>query len=1184
MDLEGYFAELEAKVEELYRVAKRARAKGLDPSTEVEVARGDTLGQRLVALFDRPDLADAVERYLRQGFGKVETAFRVAGDMLEAGGADEEELAELAVRVGMAIMTDATVSAPIEGISSVRIKVNPRDGTRYLAVYYNGPIRTAGGTEGALSVVLADFVRQKLGLGRYRPTDAEVERYVEEIELYRRAVHLQYNSTPDEVRYVARHLVVEVTGPPTEDVEVSTNRDLPTVETNRVRGGAALVLNDCLLQKRKKLAKTIPKLREVVDFDPSGWEWVKGSSGAEDSERRGESAGGCPYVPPSYKYLRDSVVGRPVLAHPSAVGGFRLRYGHARNTGLASVGVHPATMVILENFLAVGTQVRIERPGKSAIVMPVDSIEGPVVRLKDGSVVRLEDPETARALLPDVDRILFLGDVLIGFGEFLENNHVLLPSAWVEEWWHELLIAEAERRNYQLPDPLREDPFSQVDFDTAVELSLSLGIPLHPRWTYFWHDLTVNSLSELVEALKTSTFDGRALRIPLTDSLREALETLCVPHRVEGGAIVVEGDDAKALQTTLLSNDVDLSAYGPHEVMRAVNDLAPYEVMPKAPYFVGMRLGRPEKAKPRKMKPPVNVLFPIGRQKGMSRSLKKALQSGLAAVEVALRRCPRCGAETVHYACPSCGVRTEPQLFCPRCGRRLREGQRCPDHPREDPVNYRPTELNVRAITSEAVDHLGGGYPLDGVKCVQGLTSNSKSPEPLEKGILRAYRDLYVFKDGTIRFDVTNASLTHFTPAEAGVSPERLRELGYEEDIHGRPLVSDDQLLELRVQDVIIPRKAAEYLYQVSKFIDELLTKFYGVEPFYNLQSPEDLVGHILFTISPHTFVANAVRVVGFTDADVILAHPYLHAAKRRNVDGDEDSLILGLDCLLNFSKSYLPSKPGGREDAPLILVTRIDLEYIDDECYNIEVVWRYPREFFEATLEYRYPQELEGSIIQTVGTVYASGDRYPSIGFTHPTSHCWRGPLITAYRTLNSMLEKLERHIALEEKISAVDPEDAITRAMSAHFLRDIAGNLRKYASQKFRCLKCNRKFRRPPLSGRCPYCGGNITLTIHPRSTVKYLEPTKKILEAYNLRGYLLQRVELLEDEANSLFDLTSSLTQGEGSRARSLTEFSFAASDGGETASSSESSPGGWSGGREASRARREGEGSADLSAFL
>ena len=50
-------------------------------------------------------------------------------------------------------------------------------------------------------------------------------------------------------------------------------------------------------------------------------------------------------------------------------GGFRLRYGRSRNAGLAAMGIHPATMEIVE-FLAVGTQMKIERPGKGNCVVP----------------------------------------------------------------------------------------------------------------------------------------------------------------------------------------------------------------------------------------------------------------------------------------------------------------------------------------------------------------------------------------------------------------------------------------------------------------------------------------------------------------------------------------------------------------------------------------------------------------------------------------------------------------------------------------------------------------------------------------------------------------------------------------------------------------------------------------------
>src|SRR5438874_11677439 len=140
-----------------------------------------------------------------------------------------------------------------------------------------------------------------------------------------------------------------------------------------------------------------------------------------------------------FMFMEDVVGGRPIFAFPGAAGGFRIRYGRSRNTGMASVGVHPATMEILGGFLAVGVQMRLERPGKAGIVNAVDSIEPPVVKLIDGSVVRIDNPSEARAVKDRIDRILFLGDLLVGYGEFLENNRTLVPSGFVEEWWSQLL-------------------------------------------------------------------------------------------------------------------------------------------------------------------------------------------------------------------------------------------------------------------------------------------------------------------------------------------------------------------------------------------------------------------------------------------------------------------------------------------------------------------------------------------------------------------------------------------------------------------------------------------------------------------------------------------------------------------------------------------------------------------------
>ncbi len=1116
---EEYLKELDNAVDSLIRLANEARSKGYDVTLQVESEKANTLPERVVALFGYPNIGERISYWLSKGLGKRELAFKIAdeilaGDMgLDLGPAEK---AELAVRVGLSIMTGATVSAPVEGINKVIIRRNPDDGSNYLSIYFNGPIRTAGGTDGALVVVLADYLRQKMGLAPYKPGPREIGRYIEEVSLYKRVQHLQYNSRSEEVRYVAEHLPVEINGPPTEKIEVSAYRNLRTVETNRLRGGAILVLNDCILQKAPKLLMAIKRLRER-GYDIKGWDWLEWFQTKSEKEQVGE---GCPYISPSYKFLRESVAGRPVLSHPQRPGGFRLRYGRSRVTGLASVGIHPATMYILDEFLAVGTQVRIERPGKSAIVIPVDSIEGPIVRLKDGSVVRLESVEMAKEYADSVDRILFLGDVLVAFGEFLQNNHPLLPSAWVEEWWSSLIKKSAEERGVELSPNFVEK--ASRDFDEAIRLSLLLNVPLHPRWTYFWHDITIEQLSKLYSSLKTGKISENTIKITLKQDIKEILEIIGVLHKVVDGEIIVEGGDAKSLLVSLggLEKEIEWDKKARWDTISVLNELSPVKIMPKAPFYIGMRLGRPEKAKPRVMKPPVNLLFPIGTQKGRSRSASQAYSVRSIFVDIAVRRCPKCGKETPLYFCRSCGSRTEQLYFCPKCGRELHQGGVCPIH-RLPAVRHRKTSIDFKSLIDEVLESLfsAEAVNLEKIRCVIGLTNDNKYPEPIEKGILRSKYDLYVFKDGTCRFDTTNAVMTHFKPSEVGIPVEKLRELGYTHDLNGQPLEREDQLLELKINDIIIPEKAAEYLYRVSKFVDDELELIYGLPRFYNLKDPKDLVGHIVFTISPHTFIANVARIVGFTKASVLFAHPFLHAAKRRNADGDEDSIILGLDMLLNFSRRYLPATPGGREDVPLLIVTRIDLNYIDDESYNMEVVDHYPLEFYEITYKYESPSKLE-DLIPTVGKLFSQGIPYPKISFTSITRRIDEGPLMTMYRRLEKMIDKLEKHIELELRIRAVDPEDSISRAITSHFLRDVSGNLRKFSMQGFRCSKCNAKYRRPPLSGRCEKCGGNLVLTMYPKSAVKYIQPALDVLETHNLMGYVHQRLKLLEEEAKSMF----------------------------------------------------------------
>jgi Archaeal DNA polymerase II, large subunit len=88
--------------------------------------------------------------------------------------------------------------------------------------------------------------------------------------------------------------------------------------------------------------------------------------------------------------------------------------------------------------------------------------------------------------------------------------------------------------------------------------------------------------------------------------------------------------------------------------------------------------------------------------------------------------------------------------------------------------------------------------------------------------------------------------------------------------------------------------------------------------------------------------------------------------------------------------------------------------------------------------------------------------------------------------------------------------------------FLPDIIGNLRAFSKQTFRCIKCEAKYRRPPLSGTCQKCGGgNIILTVHEGAVRKYVEVSKEVAIKYGVSEYTRARIELLEQDIIQTFE---------------------------------------------------------------
>ena len=220
-----YLRNIILELQRLEEVAKRARSVGIDPSPEPESKLAGDSAERVEKLVGPEGVAERI-RELSRSMSTEEVAFKVAEEIIYGRfGRGGEGAVEQAVRTALAILTEGVTVAPIQGITEVRVKKN-RDGSTHLAIYFAGPIRTAGGTDAALSVVVADYVRRLLGIGRYLATDEEVRRYVEEIRLYERKVRrFQYHVSDEAIELAVRGLPVEVTGVGTEPVEVSSYRE-----------------------------------------------------------------------------------------------------------------------------------------------------------------------------------------------------------------------------------------------------------------------------------------------------------------------------------------------------------------------------------------------------------------------------------------------------------------------------------------------------------------------------------------------------------------------------------------------------------------------------------------------------------------------------------------------------------------------------------------------------------------------------------------------------------------------------------------------------------------------------------------------------------------------------------------------------------------------------------------------
>ena len=1025
----------------------------------------------------------------------------------------------------------------MQGIYEVKIKSNANR-TQYLSVSFAGPIRSAGGTEAAVTMLIADHVRKVIGLDKYiaNSYDDEISRYVEELRIYEREVgNFQFKVSDKDVIHCIGSLPVEIDGVDTDPVEVVGHRNLQRVSTNRVRGGALRVMNDGLIGRSRKLLKIVETLKL------EGWDWLKSLEGAIQT----------PEDDTVSHRMTEVITGRPVLSMQKKIGGFRLRYGRSCNTGLATIGIHPTIPILLNYAIAVGTQIKIDAPGKASTIALVDSIEPPIVKLNDGTVRKIKTISEAKSVANKITNILYLGDILISYGDFLENNTQLLPSSYVEEIWALELEGklsstdpnsyfkrfDSERLIELVQYPLEKKP----SVTEAFKISQQLDMPLYPEYVFYWSALTLDEFSILITRLlenKEIIKDTSEKKFLTNDSeLKKIFEKLGIFHSLclDDSKIRIDDPDQLYILSILVARCIEYGSnldkflestvpsnsdpnYVKTHILDSISKLLNVSIKEKFSSSIAVRVGRPEKAADRKMKPPVHVLFPIGTNGGPTRDILKAMQKPLY-IEIANRVCANCKSPSISVRCQDCHSNTpirimcstcryevnseEPNGVCPVCGNRLK--------------THSPTSYPLKLAVEKARKHLDIS-PVEPLKGVKALMGKNRCAEPLEKGILRQKHNLYTFKDGTIRFDATNEPLTHFKPKWIKTDITKLRDLGYLKDQIGSDLESSEQLLELFIQDIIIPIHAAEHLVKIAQFVDEELTRFYGVEAFYKIDSIDDLIGHLIVGLAPHTSVGIIGRVIGFVNSQVCLGSPIWHSAKRRDCDGDADSIMLLMDIFLNFSKEYLPDRIGGLMDAPLLIQPLVFPHEVQRQAHNIDVDERYPLDFYRSSWNMEKTNVIDN--IDLIKKRLGHANQFFDYKFTHTTDNIMLDESQSLYSTLSTMEEKLKMQISTAKLINAVDADEVMSMVLTTHILPDIMGNLRAYSSQSFRCTKCGQKYRRMPLIGRCLECHNELLQTVTRGSVEKYVQTALNICSEFKINEYLTSRINTLQAELNLLF----------------------------------------------------------------
>ena len=179
-------------------------------------------------------------------------------------------------------------------------------------------------------------------------------------------------------------------------------------------------------------------------------------------------------------------------------------------------------------------------------------------------------------------------------------------------------------------------------------------------------------------------------------TIKEILEKAFIVHKLKDNKIIFSLKMSFIYKTLFnLENKKQIEIEKDDDVFTYFYKVSSLKIKNKAPYYVGSRMGRPEKSERKSMKG-VHALFPLSNVVGSSRLLDRAMdysarktnenktdskkkksidfsskntivETGKVKIDVCRKKCLKCGRSSFFNICHSCGTHTELQKICLRC-------------------------------------------------------------------------------------------------------------------------------------------------------------------------------------------------------------------------------------------------------------------------------------------------------------------------------------------------------------------------------------------------------------------------------------------------------------------------------------------------------------------------------------